>query len=154
MELCDRLRVPSSLQILTLFYFLLFITFIFANVFIIFQQRKLQDMPLSNAERQRRFREKAKNDPDLRELREERERVRWQKRKAAGKVKEVKDMTEREHRRRKRQWKLAQNKSRNMKRNLEAIPSPPSTPLNAEPVEMDLQASRSGSSRQVVIAFA
>ena len=141
---------PSSLQILTLFYFLLFI---FANLFIIFQQRKLQDMPLSNAERQRRFREKAKNYPDLRELRKERERVRWHERKAAGKVKEVKDMTERDHRRRKRQWKLAQNKSRNMKRNLEAIPSPPSTPLNAEPVEMDLQASGSGSSRQVVIAF-
>ncbi|KAI0225660.1 hypothetical protein LSAT2_023569, partial [Lamellibrachia satsuma] len=104
-------------------------------------------MPLSNAERQRRFREKAKNEPDLRELRKERERVRWHERKAAGQVKEVKDMPEREHRRRKRQWKLAQNKSRNMKRNLEAIPSPPSTPLNAEPVEMDLQASGSGSSQ-------
>ena len=56
-------------------------------------------MPLSNAERKRRFRDRLKNDHDRREQFQEKDRQRWHDRKIIGKVKGVKDMTDKEHRR-------------------------------------------------------
>ena len=61
-------------------------------------------MPLSNTERQRRFRDRLKNDPDKREQFQEKDRQRWHDRGILGKVKGVKDMTDREHRRKIKMW--------------------------------------------------
>ena len=55
--------------------------------------------PFQTAERQRRFRDRLKHDPDRREQFQEKDRQRWHDRKILGKVKGVKDMTDREHRR-------------------------------------------------------
>lgn len=55
-------------------------------------------MGMSNAERQRKFREKRDKDPDRRQTYLEKEKKRYEKDKKSGKKKSVKDMTEREKR--------------------------------------------------------
>jgi len=66
---------------------------------------KKYNMPLSAAEKQRRHRQKMKErDP---EAAKEKERNRWRRRKAEGKIKVFRDLTAREQRAKRKQWKLA-----------------------------------------------
>ena len=92
-------------------------------------------MPLSNAERKRRFRDRLRNDPDRREQFQEKDRQRWHDRKILGKVKGVKDITDSEHRRKIKMWKESQHRCRVKKSAVQQMISPPQTPehLTFEP---------------------
>lgn len=86
------------------FKFYLIICFLF--------YRLTMPKPLSAKERQRRRREKIKNDPVKFAEHKDKERQRWHKRKSQGKVKTVSEMSERENRKQKRDWKDRQRKCR------------------------------------------
>ena len=100
-------------------------------------------MPLSNAERKRCFRDRLKNDPDMREQFQEKDRQRWHERKILEKVEGVKDMTDREHRRKIQMWKEAQNRCKANMSAVQQMISPPQTPehLTFEP-EQNLKSER------------
>ena len=76
-------------------------------------------MPLSAAEKQRRYREKLKNLD--REGMKEKEHRRWHQRKAAGKIKVVSDMTPREQRLQRRMWKKSNESRAERRRSTNAI---------------------------------
>ncbi len=84
-------------------------------------------MPLSAAERQRRRRQRIRDDP-ARELAErEKDRKRWHQRKAAGSVKLVGDLSERDVRIRRRYWREDKRKKQVEKQRQNAN-TPPTTP--------------------------
>ena len=88
-------------------------------------------MPMSNAERQRRFHERhdANVERRLQYLQESKEK--YERDKAEGKRKSIKDMTEREKRHVRRVWRLQKKKQQKFRRaNLEAQQNltPPETP--------------------------
>ncbi|CAC5425379.1 unnamed protein product [Mytilus coruscus] len=85
-------------------------------------------MGMSNAERQRKFRENRNKDLVKREAYLNKEKERYQKEKRTGKKKSVKDMTEREKRSARRKWRTAKHKERSAKKTLLKLMTPPNTP--------------------------
>jgi len=69
-------------------------------------------MPLSNREKQKRWRERQKADPVLHEQYKASERRRYQTRKARGSVKFISMMTSRDVRYQRNQWRKRQQKHR------------------------------------------
>lgn len=62
-------------------------------------------MPLSAAERSRRYRKKLKQNPVLHEQYLQKEHERYEKRKAEGSIKLIQDMTSREQRHIRKAWR-------------------------------------------------
>ena len=71
----------------------------------------MQMARMTNAEKQRRYRERMKSNEETRIAYLERERQRWNKRVADGKVKKIKDMSVREQRSQRRKWRDSQRRS-------------------------------------------
>ena len=61
-------------------------------------------MPLSAAEKMKRYRERIKSDPQRYEQVKSKERARWHHRCATGEIKTIKGMNAREKRARRRGW--------------------------------------------------
>lgn len=104
-------------------------------------------MPMTAAERQRLRRSRIASDPVLHAQKKAKECERWSQRKASGKVKSVKDMTEREHRNAKKYWKAIKAKQRKQQRSslleLQNLTlTPPATPNQP-------MAANSGSTRAI-----
>lgn len=96
-------------------------------------------------ERKRRYREKLKENITKIEKIKEYDRERKRKSKEEGKIKSIKDMSEREKRIQRKKWRLATNKHRlNLKRNDIILNTPPSSPVNLE-----IQLRNSDNSRKV-----
>ena len=86
-------------------------------------------MPLSAAERQRRRRQRIRDDP-ARELAErEKDRKRWHQRKAAGSVKLVGELSERDVRIRRRYWREDKRKKQVEKQRQNANTTPTTPPI-------------------------
>lgn len=86
----------------------------------------------------RKLREKVKNDPALYEEHKKKERERYKARKEAGKIKSIEDLSEREQRNVRKQWRErskrsyhARKNSANMERTIQEY-TPPSTPTPEE----------------------
>lgn len=88
-------------------------------------------MPLSAAEKQRRYRARRDADPVKRAEYLEKERQAWHNKKAKGKIKMIGDLSSRSQRKLRRQWREAQKRHRK-KSSLpiipDATPSLPSQP--------------------------
>lgn len=85
-------------------------------------------MPLSGAERSRRYREKMKQNPVKYQEYLENERKRYVNKKEDGQVKLVADISERERRRRRKYWREIKEKQR-------AVPPAPSVPSSSSPTK-------------------
>ena len=89
-------------------------------------------MPLSAAKKQCRYRERRDADPTRRAAYLAREREMYHRKVSQGKIKLVADMTDREHRQAKKEWKLRKRGQRRELRSTERLllmNTPPSTPL-------------------------
>ena len=83
-------------------------------------------MPLSAAEKQRRYRARRDANPERRQLYLEKERLASEKKKSTGKVKHISDLSERAKRRLRKQWRDAQRKARG--KDKETHLTPPDSP--------------------------
>ena len=81
-------------------------------------------MPLSVAEKQRRYRERIKQDPERYNEYLSKEKKRWEDRKKTGKIKLISDMTKRE-KRHETSWKNQQAKCRQRKKSIDDHLTPP-----------------------------
>jgi len=106
-------------------------------------------MPLSAAEKQRRYRERLRLDPALYSTYLEKERIRWQERKESGKLKQIDELTEREQRRKRRTWKEQQRKCREKHKAAAEILSPPHTPVEMFHESRQLKQSKTKRSKTV-----
>ena len=90
----------------------------------------------SSAEAMRRLRERIKGDPEAHNAYLMKERERYQRRKAAGKMKKIQDLCERDQRNLCRKWRKDKRSQRkNVKKQeeiLEQLKTPPSTPEQAD----------------------
>lgn len=98
----------------------------FATLFFFFQL----NMPMTAAERQRRYRERLAQDPEKRELYLAKERKRWKDRRDEGKVKSVKEMSDREVRRVRKYWRTAKRLQKNRQQQEKPL-TPPNSPPEA-----------------------
>ena len=80
------------------------------------QVKKKAEKPLTNAERQQRYREKRDADPTRRAEYLLSEQDRYLKDKAQGRKKCVKDMTPREHRKQKKAWRIRYHNAKEKKK--------------------------------------
>jgi len=108
----------------------------------------------SNAERQQKFREKLRSDPERFEAHKAKERARWHERRAKGKVKVIGDMTKREKRAQRKKWRKAKREEAERRKQnqqaLESMLSPPASPADhrdAEPVAGPSGAAQRGRKR-------
>ena len=89
-------------------------------------------MALTNAERVALWRQRQKQDPQKNEIYKMNERNRYKMRKEKGSIKSIKDMSQREQRDTRRNWRRNQSKKRKrdiiFKVRVNAIPSPPTSP--------------------------
>ena len=105
-------------------------------------------MALTSAERSRRWRERQKQDPEKHQKYPQKEKQRYQERKKVGKLKNVEDLSEREKRAVRKQWrKNQQNKRKKDKetKNLLSSNTPPNSPcqdLAHEEAPLDGRTSR------------
>lgn len=97
---------------------------------------------MSNAQRQRKFRQNRDNNPEQRQLYLQKEKVKYQKDKETGKKKCVKDMTTREHRAIRKRWRTHKRKRRDKQKEQQNILTPPESPA------VDVQNQNDGQSRQ------
>lgn len=74
---------------------------------------------MSNAERQRKFRENRDRDTARRQVYLDKEKQRYLKDKKSGKKKSVKDMTEREKRSARKYWRTQKQKQKEAKKTIE-----------------------------------
>ncbi len=72
-------------------------------------------MPLSAAEKKRRYRQRRDADPERREAYLGKERAKWRKDRDTGKKRSVSELNDRERRAKRRNWRAAQVKSRTAK---------------------------------------
>ncbi|CAG2219592.1 unnamed protein product [Mytilus edulis] len=87
-------------------------------------------MVLTNAEKQRRYRQKRDADPFKRAEHQAKCRAKYQQDFAVGKLKHINDMTHREQRRQRKEWKKKKIAERKRKANNHAqILTPPSSPV-------------------------
>ena len=105
-------------------------------------------MALTSAERSRRWRERQKQDPEKHQKYLQKEKQRYQERKKVGKLKNVEELSEREKRAVRKQWrKNQQNKRKKDKetKNLLSSNTPPNSPcqdLAHEEAPLDGRTSR------------
>lgn len=100
-------------------------------------------MPLSAAEKQRRYRARRDQDPERRAKYLSWEKEKWRKDKEQGKKKSIKECSEREKRCQRRKWRIAQAKSRAAKKAVEVVVSSLSTPpLSKTPNQQEAGPSR------------
>ncbi len=91
-------------------------------------------MPLSAAEKQRRYRQRRDADPERREAYLGKERAKWRKDRDTEKKRSVSELNYRERRAKRRNWRAAQVKSRTAKAVSTAIIDQCMTPpLSPEP---------------------
>lgn len=84
---------------------------------------------LTPQERKQRYLDKLKQDPQRHEEVKRKERERWARRVEQKKVKRIQDLGPREQRRKRKEWRAAQTKSRKAKKLSErCFPSPPVSP--------------------------
>ena len=89
---------------------------------------------LSAAEKQRQYRARRNADPEKRAAYLQKHRETWQENKQRGKVKAVKDLSEREKRRKRAYWRKAQRQTRERKKVIESQLTPPQSPeVNPQP---------------------
>ena len=80
---------------------------------------------LSAAEKQRQYRARRNADPEKRAAYLQKHRETWQENKQRGKVKAVKDLSEREKRRKRAYWRKAQRQTREKESDRETVYSTP-----------------------------
>lgn len=85
-------------------------------------------MKVSAAEKQRQYRARRNADPERRAAYLEKHRETWHEKKWQGKVKTVKNLSEREKRRKRAYWRKAQRQSRERKQVMENQVTPPESP--------------------------
>lgn len=83
---------------------------------------------MSAAEKQRLYRARRNADPERRAAYLQKHRETWHEKKVQGKVKTVKDLSEREKRRKRAYWRKAQRQSRVRKEVMESQVTPPESP--------------------------
>jgi len=101
-------------------------------------------MPLTAAEKQRRYRQKLKDKDEVGE--KEKERKRWAARQRAGKVKNIADLTPRQQRAKRKQWEINNERRRQEKLREKALPV-----LSSSEVEESQKVNGEQVSRQKVI---
>lgn len=87
-----------------------------------------REMGLSAAEKQRQYRARHNADPERRTAYLKKHREKWHDDKNRGKVKTVKDLSEREKRRKQAYWRKVQRQSRERKKVIECQITPPQSP--------------------------
>lgn len=96
-------------------------------------------MPLSAAEKQRRYRARRDQDPERRAKYLEWERKKWKRDREQGKKKSIHECSQREQRLQRRKWRQAQAKSRAAKKAvsvaLSSVATPPVSPEQANQEE-------------------
>lgn len=85
-------------------------------------------MKLSAAEKQARYRARRDADPVKREAYLQKGRKKWREISEKGKVKTIKDLTEREKRSQRKFWRNSQEQSRRRKKLLKSLNTPPQSP--------------------------
>jgi hypothetical protein len=80
---------------------------------------------LSAAEKQRQYRARRNADPEKRAAYLQKHRETWQENKQRGKVKAVRDLSEREKRRKQAYWRKAQRQTREKESDREPVYSSP-----------------------------
>ncbi|VDI79741.1 Hypothetical predicted protein [Mytilus galloprovincialis] len=88
-------------------------------------------MPLTNAEKQRRYREKRDSDPNRRAEFLARCKSKYQSDIGVGKRKRIIEMTPREQRKQRKEWRKIKSKQRKRKKSNHTILTPPSSPQPA-----------------------
>ncbi|CAL8253989.1 unnamed protein product [Arctogadus glacialis] len=89
---------------------------------------------LSAADKQRLYRARRNADPEKRAAYLQKHRETWQENKQRGKVTAVKDLSEREKRRKQAYWRKAQRQTRERKKVIESQFTPPQSPeVNPQP---------------------
>lgn len=89
---------------------------------------------MSAAEKQRQYRARRNADPERRATYLQKHKETWHQMKAQGKVKMVKDLSEREKRRKRAYWRKVQHQSRDRKKVMENQLTPPESPaVDQEP---------------------
>ena len=97
---------------------------------IVFSEVLNNTMPLSAAEKMRRYRAKIKESDRYEEVLQK-DRNRWQERKRNGKIKPISEKSARQQRQQRRTWKQAQVKCRQRKASTKNLATPPSTPCTS-----------------------
>jgi len=99
-------------------------------------------MPLSGAERARRYRQKKKQNDEEYANYLTKERARYHKRKERGDVKLVSEMTDREKRGTRRTWRLQKQRQRRKIKDLENLNTPPTSPPGPFPIRLNNHSNR------------
>lgn len=112
-------------------------------------------MAMTAAERQRLRRSRIASNPERLAQYREKDRQRWKERRASGKIKYVKEMTDREHRNAKKYWRSIKAKQRKLhKTALEVAsltpPRSPDTLPSARPIRRSARANNCRKTRKVV----
>ena len=111
-------------------------------------------MGMSNAERQRKFRENRDRNPEKREAYLQRERNRNMKKKEKGILKSVQDMTAREKRAARKRWRNQKRKKREQIKEqakvMKSLLTPPNTPagVNGLPEDVVVQQKKQSSKKK------
>lgn len=95
--------------------------------------------PTTAAERQRKYRERLKADPERRERYLQSERERWRKNVEAGKKKAINELSEREQRKKRKMWRAAYHRSKERKEVLKNLSTPPQSPDQGDHPEQPSQ---------------
>ncbi|KAL1258954.1 hypothetical protein QQF64_009531 [Cirrhinus molitorella] len=96
-------------------------------------------MGLSAAEKQRQYRARRDADPERRAAYLQKHRKKWHDDRKLGKVTIIKDLSEREKRRKRAYWRRAQRQSRERKEVIKDQVTPPQSPEDAPQSEMSRQ---------------
>ena len=88
-------------------------------------------MPLTSAEKQRRYRHKRDQNLEKRDDYLQKGRARWLQYKTSGKVKSISERSERDQRAQRKDWKQSKRASRSRKKN--GLPTPPASPAEDIP---------------------
>ena len=83
---------------------------------------------MSNAERQRKFRQNRDKDANKRQIYLNKEKERFQRDKKSGKKKNIANMTDREKRSTRKRWRNQKRKDRVMQKQKSTVLTPPNSP--------------------------
>ncbi|XP_050956961.1 uncharacterized protein LOC127157745 isoform X2 [Labeo rohita] len=95
--------------------------------------------PTTAAERQRKYRERLKADPERRERYLQSERERWRKNVEAGKKKAINELSKREQCKKRKMWRAAYHRSKERKEVLKNLSTPPQSPDQGDHPEQPSQ---------------
>lgn len=99
-------------------------------------------MALTNAEKQRRYREKRDSDPQRRSRYKEKKRLRYIQDVAVGKRKNVDQLSSRDQRQQRRTWRTNQKLCRKRKKDNQNLLTPPDSPILVQPYQQSSGAKR------------